>query len=384
MRIHPNHWNQVKLGDLVDICTGKRDANHGSENGKFPFFTCAQTVSRIDDYSFDTEAVLVAGNGDFNVKYFKGKFDAYQRTYILDDFKKSTGLFIYYKVEQALDEIMKNNQGSSVKFIKKGDLTDFEFSLPPLHEQKKIAQILTSVDEDIQATQKVIDQTTQVKKGLMEDLFTKGIGHTKFKDSELRKIPESWVVKELQEIASVDRGKFSHRPRNDAKFYNGSYPFIQTGDVVSSKVFIDNFSQSLNEKGYSVSRQFPKGTIVMTIAANIGDVGILSFDSCFPDSLVGITANDNVVDNGYLYYFLYTQKEYLNRIATQSAQKNINLQKLNPLNVIVPPIDEQKKISSSLLVLDEKISIYRDKKLQLRRVKKGLMQDLLSGNKLLS
>ena len=168
----PSGWKQVTLGDLVSVTTGKRDANHGSPNGQYPFFTCAQKVSRIDNFAFDTEAVLIAGNGDFNVKYYKGKFDAYQRTYVLSGFKNTTGFFVYQKAKQALNDIIKNNQGSSVKFIKMGDLTDYSLLLPPIKEQQKIAEILGAIDEDIAKTQKVIEATEKLKRGLMQDLLS--------------------------------------------------------------------------------------------------------------------------------------------------------------------------------------------------------------------
>jgi type I restriction enzyme S subunit len=214
----------------------------------------------------------------------------------------------------------------------------------------------------------------------MQRLFTHGIGHSRLQKTEIGEIPTGWKVEALGRVAMVERGKFSNRPRNDPKFYGGDIPFIQTGDVVRSGGRIKNYSQTLNEDGLAISRKFPKGTIVLTIAANIGDTGILEFDSCFPDSLVGITVNDEM-DNIFLEYFLRTRKVYLNSIATQSAQKNINLQKLEPMIVVKPGLKEQRQIADILTSVDEKISVNKKLKAGLTLLKKGLMQDLLSGKK---
>lgn len=272
----------------------------------------------------------------------------------------------------------KYSTGSTMQGISNDGIKKIVILLPPLLEQNKIAEILSTVDREIEQINIVIFQTEKLKKGLMNNLFTKGIGHKKFKDTEIGTIPQEWGLSELSKVAKVERGKFSHRPRNAPEFYGGDIPFIQTGDVVNSNGKISSYTQTLNEKGLYVSKLFKKGTIVITIAANIGDTGILQFDSCFPDSLIGITPSEKV-DSIFLEYYLRTQKEYLNSISTQSAQKNINLEKLNPLPIILPEKDEQRKIASILSSVDEKILINKKYKEKLVIFKKGLMHDLLSG-----
>jgi type I restriction enzyme S subunit len=247
-----------------------------------------------------------------------------------------------------------------------------------INEQKKIAEILSSVDEEIKKIDDLILKTEELKNGLMVELFTKGVGNKKIKKTKIGQIPNDWNIKMLVEIAKVERGKFSHRPRNAPEFYGGNIPFIQTGDVVNSNGRINSYHQTLNEKGLSVSKLFKKGTIVITIAANIGDTGILEFDSCFPDSLIGITCFSEV-NSVFLEYYLRTQKNYLNSISTQSAQKNLNLEKLSPLLVPLPSNDEQKKIADILQSIDQKIVMDKKIKEKLNQLKKGLTSDLLSG-----
>ena len=138
---------KVKIGDLTKIKTGKLDANVSSEDGKYPFFTCSKEPLKISTYSYDCECVLVAGNGDLNVKYYNGKFDAYQRTYIIE--ANGSGKlympYLYYFMEDYIDELRKQAIGGVIKYIKLANLTDALIELPSVDEQKSIVEILKKV-----------------------------------------------------------------------------------------------------------------------------------------------------------------------------------------------------------------------------------------------
>ncbi|MDF3626156.1 restriction endonuclease subunit S [Brytella acorum] len=194
-------------------------------------------------------------------------------------------------------------------------------------------------------------------------------------------LPDGWTIRRLEDLATVERGKFSARPRNDPKFFGGDIPFVQTGDVTNSSIYVRNYSQTLNKEGLSVSKIFPKGTILMTIAANIGDTAIASFDLACPDSLVGIIVKKNKADAYWLRIFLGTQKTTLENYAPQNAQKNINLQTLKPLEILTPPLPEQKKIAAILSTWDRAIEGTETLLANSRQQKKALMQQLLTGKK---
>ena len=267
------------------------------------------------------------------------------------------------------------------KTLNKEKLLNTKIFLPSIGIQNKIAEILGAVDEEIEKINELINRSDKIKSGLMKKLFSDGIGHKgNCKRTKLGIVPVEWEVVSLSSVAKVERGKFSHRPRNDLKLYNGAIPFIQTAEVVGCNGKIYSYHQTLNDEGLKVSKMFPAGTIVLTIAANIGDTGVLQFDACFPDSLVGIKVNEQM-DSIFLEFYLRTTKEYLNSIATQSAQKNINLEKLNPLLIIKPPLHEQKQIAEILFAFDNKILIYKKIKINLIQLKKGLLVELLSGKK---
>jgi len=191
-------------------------------------------------------------------------------------------------------------------------------------------------------------------------------------------VPEEWDVAPLGELASVERGKFGHRPRNDPRFYGGKHPFIQTGDVTACDGIIKTYTQTLNDEGLKVSRLFASGTIVITIAANIGETGIASFDVAFPDSLVGIQCGDKV-DARFLELVLRTRKSVLDKAATESAQKNINLQTLRPLPIQLPELSEQKEIAEVIWASITRVEQERLMRDQLVQLKGALMSVLLTG-----
>lgn len=378
----PNGWQHVKLGTITSVMTGKRDANHGSPSGRYPFFTCAQKVSRIDDFSFDTEAVLVAGNGDFNVKYYQGKFDAYQRTYVLSDFEQSIGRFLYYKVKQALFEIIKNNQGSSVKFIKKGDLTDYSFSLPPLSEQKKIAEILGAVDEEIQKTDEIIAATEKLKRGLMQRLFTRGIGHTKFKKTEIGEIPSEWAVSSLGDIATINRGG-SPRPINSyITEASDGLNWLRIGDIEQGGKYVTRTSQKIKKEGLSKTTLVKKGDFILSNSMSFGRPYIMKINACIHDGWLAFREIDKqLLDTEFLYYLLssdYVQRKFYSASAG-SGVKNLKKESVSGIVVAVPNINEQKKIAEILASVDEKIIINQKLREKLTFLKKGLMEDLLGG-----
>jgi type I restriction enzyme S subunit len=192
-------------------------------------------------------------------------------------------------------------------------------------------------------------------------------------------VPNTWSINKLEELASVERGKFSARPRNDPKYYGGEIPFVQTGDIAAAKTYLQSYSQTLNEDGLAVSRLFPKNTILITIAANIGDTAITTFDVACPDSLVAIQAYSDISDSRWLIAYLETCKEELDSKATQNAQKNINLQVLRPLEILTPPLPEQQKIATILHTWDKAISTTERLIDNSKEQKKALMQQLLTG-----
>ncbi|MCU7813763.1 MAG: restriction endonuclease subunit S [Candidatus Thiodiazotropha sp. (ex Rostrolucina anterorostrata)] len=194
-------------------------------------------------------------------------------------------------------------------------------------------------------------------------------------------VPEGWCLKCLEELAFVERGKFSARPRNDPKYYGGNVPFVQTGNVSSAGTYLTEYTQTLNEEGVKVSKIFPPNSILITIAANIGDTSIATFDVACPDSVVAIQARPNKAHFFWLKLALDMQKSELDRNATQNAQKNINLQVLRPLLFRTPPLEEQTKIAQILSTWNKAIETTEKLIENSKAQKKVLMQQLLTGKR---
>lgn len=187
-----------------------------------------------------------------------------------------------------------------------------------------------------------------------------------------------WEIEKLKDISKIERGRFSPRPRNNPIYYNGEIPFVQTSDVVNSNGKIEFYTQTLNKKGLAVSKLFPKGSILITIAANIGHSGVLQIDMACPDSLIGIKPNKDI-DNYYLNYYLSTHQKKMDYLAPEGAQKNINIEFLNPYKVPTTTLKEQQKIASFLSAVDDKIQQLSRRKVLVGQYKKGVMQQLFSG-----
>ena len=131
-------WGTKKLADFFNVITGKKDANYSTKDGVYPFFTCSQDILKAPNYSFEGAAILLAGNGDFNVKRYIGKFEAYQRTYVLIPFEKRYHSFLYLLIKYHLQEITGGSRGSVIKFITKGNIADFTFTMPPYSINDKL------------------------------------------------------------------------------------------------------------------------------------------------------------------------------------------------------------------------------------------------------
>lgn len=235
---------------------------------------------------------------------------------------------------------------------------------PPLDEQRLIVRFinrkLAQIDQFICYKRHLIELLDEQKKALINRAVTKGVDrNTPMKPSGvewLGDIPSHWEVRKVKYLAKILRGKFTHRPRNDPRLYNGSYPFIQTGDVANSGKYVSKYSQTLNEEGLAVSKLFSKGTLVMTIAANIADVAILQFDACFPDSIVGFIP-ESFIQVDYLYNLLLAMRQEFLSIAPENTQLNLNVERVGSSVAAFPPsAQEQTEILNYIETESSKIS----------------------------
>ena len=162
---------KVKLGQLTNIKTGRLDVNAENPNGKYPFFTCSKNHTYIDEYAFDGESVLVAGNGDLNVKYYNGKFNAYQRTYVLDSFVQNIQYIKYFLDKNLYERIRNEKKEGNTPYIVLGTLKEMVIAVPNLMEQTKISNFLNNIDNKITFVETQLGNTKQFMKGLLQQMF---------------------------------------------------------------------------------------------------------------------------------------------------------------------------------------------------------------------
>ena len=284
--------------------------------------------------------------------------------------------FLYYIlgspfVFKQFDELAA---GSTVRNLNIVLVSGVKIPLIPITEQKRIVGILDKAFADIE---KVRANTEQNLKNARE-LFDSYLQQV-FSDQSY-----DWAYKSLKDISlDFGRGKSKHRPRNDSSLYDGEYPFIQTGDVRNSEHIITNFSKTYNEKGLAQSKLWPKGTICITIAANIAETGILGFDSCFPDSVIGVVVNPQITTVSYVEYLLQSFKIILKAKGKGAAQDNINMGTFENMTFPIPSLEKQEEIVTRLEKLMASIQqlelLYSKKILTINELKKSILQKAFSG-----
>jgi len=381
----PKGWQRTKLGDISNITNGKTNTQDAVVDGEFPLFDRSVAIKRSNKYLFDDTVVILPGEGaEFIPRYYSGKFDLHQRAYAIFPKENTDPSFLFQYLYAKRGDFVQKSVGSTVKSLRLPIIQSIDVFLPPLPEQKKIAEILEAVDEEIQKTDEIISATEKLKNGLMQQLFTRGIGHTKFKKTAVGEMPAEWQIIKLGEVAMITRGGSPRPIESFITSDDNGLNWLKIGDIELGAKYIQHTSQKIKKSGLSKTTIVHVGDFILSNSMSFGRPYILKIDACIHDGWLAFKdIKTNLISSDFLYYLLSSkglQDNFL-AIAAGSGVKNLKKESVSNVTVALPSINEQKKISEILSAVGEKISINQKQKEKLTLLKKGLMQDLLSGRK---
>ena len=337
---------KVKLGQLTNIKTGRLDVNAENPNGKYPFFTCSKNHTYIDEYAFDGESVLVAGNGDLNVKYYNGKFNAYQRTYVIQANENLNGKFLYYFLDSYVEKLREQSIGGVIKYIKLGNLTDAEIPLPNLATQQRIAAILDQADAIIQNNRAIVQKYDALTQSLFLDMFGDPVKNEK-----------GWEKVRFDELVSKDCPLTYGIVQPGEEFEDG-IPCVRPVDLTSQYIYVDELKRIDPKISSKFSRTLLKGgELLLSVRGSVGVISIAD------SSLVGSNVTrgivpiwfDSEISNKLFFYYLYCTKEIqreVKALAKGATLIQINLKDLRELKIIKPPIVLQNQFAERVAMIE--------------------------------
>lgn len=383
----PVDWEVNRLEEICEFLDGKRKPIKAEDRllmqGGIPYYGASGIIDWVNDYLFDDELILLGEDGE-NIKSrnvplaFKvnGKCWVNNHAHVLKIKNNESDDIDYITYSLENKDYSSYVIGSAQPKLNQAECRKFLLLRPKLKEQQKISLILTSVDEQIEITDNLIEKTKELKKGLMQKLLTKGIGHSRFKDTEIGKIPEEWEIRRLGDIGEIVTGSTPKTAEKDN--YGSEYLWVSPTDM-GEKKYIIKTNKMLSKMGFEKTRKLPKGSILVTcIGSTIGKIGISGYELSTNQQINSIICKSNF-DNEFIYYIIdFNFSNYMSYISTQ-AVPIINKTTFSEFQIQVPPVEEQRKISLILSSVDKQIDQYESKKEKLQELKKGLMQKLLTG-----
>ena len=399
----PVHWEVCQLGELGEF---KNGINKSKEDFGFgiPFVNIEDIYKRniIDTNDLGLinanekeEEIYRLEDGDIVLvrSSVKPEGVGYPALYLKNDIPTLfCGFIIRYRYNKNLfdplymlyvlkapitrRQVLSRSTVSANTNINQENLVKIQIPVPPLVEQRKIANILSTVDEQIDNVDQLIEKTKELKKGLMQQLLTKGIGHTEFKETEVGVIPKAWGVKKFKDICTINQGLQIAIENRYKEYGEGRLPYI-TIQYLNDKNNIENtfYIQDANESVICYEKDI--------LVTRTGNTGIIVTDEIgvFHNNFVKVNYNNKIINQRFLYYYLNSVEiqKMIMKYAGTTTIPDLKHADFYRLPVVLPRIDEQVRISNTLIEADETIRNRIDKRTKLLEIKKGLMQQLLTG-----
>ena len=378
----PKEWEVIRLGDKISLEYGKGLTESERKNGEYPVFGSNGIVGYHNGFLVKGPGIVVGRKGTIGAINWSGdNFWPIDTTYFVKITRDDVDLrWLFFKLTSL--SLSKLNMATGTPGLNRDLVYKQIILLPTPPEQRKIAEILSTVDKAIEKVDEAIEKTQRLKKGLMHELLTKGIGHKEFKDTEIGRIPREWNMMKLGEIANVRYG-LGQPPAIEA---NG-IPMIRATNVKRGRIAREGLV-FINPNAVPNSRDpFLRAGDILVVrsGAYTGDVALVTKE--WEGAVAGydliVTPSDNI-DSQFLTYYLLSssiQKRYFVGLKVRSAQPHLNSSQVEETPIPLPPLSEQQKIAEILSGVDERLELLRRRKERLGRIKKGLMNDLLTGRK---
>jgi len=359
---------KVKVEEICNITTGKLDANQAQLKGKYPFFTCAPEHSHIDTFAFDDKVILIAGNnasGNFHLNKYNGKFNAYQRTYVLTAKDNCNLDFVYYALKIALQKIKEQSQGSQTKFLTMPILTSISIPLYDSLTQTAIARILSSLDNKIELNNKINKELENLARTIYEYWFVQNAG-------------EKWERKKIGEIAETGSGG---TPLSSKKEYyeNGSIPWINSSELNSGYILGTKNFITENGLNNSSAKLFPENSILIALyGATAGKVSLLTIPATTNQAVCAIMPFSQLYTY-YLKFYLTNLYQYFVQVSSGSARDNLSQELVRNLEILLPPTEILEKFNTTVSPLFSHIIKNRQENVELSRLRDFLLPLLMNG-----
>ncbi|NMB08284.1 MAG: restriction endonuclease subunit S [Tissierellia bacterium] len=350
----------IKLNELCEINIGKTPSRNNSKYWGDGFYwlsisdmkknIISETKEQITDIAVKESNMKIVPKNTvvMSFKLSIGKTailgnDMYTNEAIANFPIKNKDTLIPEYLIYALQTLNFNNTDRAVMgaTLNKSKLNEIKIPYCNLEIQKKIVNILNKAQELINKRKEQIEALDELVKSKFIEMFGNPVTNSK-----------GWNKEKLNELGRLARGKSKHRPRNAPELLGGPYPLVQTGDIANAGIYLKEYTQTYSELGLKQSKMWDKGTLCITIAANIAKTSILTFDACFPDSVVAFIPNEKT-NTMYIQFWMSFLQKILEDSAPESAQKNINLKILSEQNVIVPPIELQNEFAAFVQQVDK-------------------------------
>jgi type I restriction enzyme S subunit len=374
----PKEWESTKLGSLLCLRNGQRPKV--ADKGPFPVFGANGIMGYSTEFLTDNDFTIVFGRvgASGEVHLGKGKLWISDNAIFSEKYDKNRAYPPYLSYLLKSKKLKQFASKTTHPIITKTFLDGFSVNIPPLVEQKAIVGVLGVVDSAIELADRVIAKTERLKKGLMQQLLTRGIGHTEYKDTPIGKIPKIWQVVRIGDVAETSSGGTPSRSKKE--YFNGEFPWVKSGELKDNTLYA--IEETISKEGLqnSAAKIFPKGTLLIALyGATVGKTGILGIDATTNQAVCAILPKGDVINPEFLKYFIISRREKLIAVSAGGAQPNISQEIIRSTYFPLPQPKEQHEIAEILSTLDKKLEVERAEKAKLENIKHGLMDLLLTG-----